>query len=93
MKYRSEVVDIFKEFCVEVKNQFGESIHILRSDNTKEYCSSQFTQYLKASGILHQFPCSYTPQQNGVAERKNQHLVETARCLLLHMNVPRRNYW
>ena len=38
-------------------------------------------------GILHQSSCAHTPQQNEVAERKNRHLVEIARTLLLHSNV------
>nr|CAN63917.1 hypothetical protein VITISV_019573 [Vitis vinifera] len=38
-------------------------------------------------GIIHQSSCAHTPQQNGVAERKNRHLVETTRTLLLHSNV------
>ena len=42
--------------------------------------------------ILHQSSCAYTPQQNGVAERKNHHLVETARTLLLHIKAPQR-FW
>ena len=40
--------------------------------------------------ILHQSSCTYTPQQNGVADCKNHHLVETARTLLLHHKVPQR---
>ena len=43
-------------------------------------------------GILHQSSCPYTPQQNGVAERKNRHLIETARTLLLHANLPTK-FW
>ena len=47
---------------------------------------------MSQDGILDQFSCAYTPQQNGVAERKNRHLVETARTLFLHSNVPFR-FW
>ncbi|RVW65791.1 Retrovirus-related Pol polyprotein from transposon RE2 [Vitis vinifera] len=41
-----------------------------------------------SSWDLHQSSCAHTPQQNGVAERKNRHLVETARTILLHSNIP-----
>ncbi|KAK2353155.1 putative mitochondrial protein [Trifolium repens] len=54
--------------------------------------SSQFQSFLASHGIIHQSSCAHTPQQNGVAERKNRHLVETARTLLLHHNVPSR-FW
>src|SRR3954466_10553246 len=43
---------------------------------------------MASNGILHQTSCPHTPQQNGVAEHKNRHLVETTRTLLLHGNVP-----
>ncbi|RVX00109.1 Retrovirus-related Pol polyprotein from transposon TNT 1-94 [Vitis vinifera] len=52
----------------------------------------QFTSFMSHHGILHQSSCAHTPQQNGVAERKNRHLVETARTLLLHSHVPFR-FW
>ena len=47
---------------------------------------------MSSHGILHQSSCAYTPQQNGVVECKNRHLVETARTLLLHHKVPQR-FW
>ena len=47
---------------------------------------------MSSHGILHQSSCAYTPQQNGVAERKNRHLVETAHTLLLHHKVSQR-FW
>ncbi|RVW25612.1 Retrovirus-related Pol polyprotein from transposon RE1 [Vitis vinifera] len=61
-------------------------------DNAREYFSAPFTSFISHHGILHQSSCAHTPQQNGVAERKNQHLVETARTILLHSNVPFR-FW
>lgn len=75
-------------FVNEIKTEFGKTIKILRSDNAKEYFSSAISSFLSAQGILHQFSCPHTPQQNDIAERKNRHLVETARTLLLHANVP-----
>ncbi|XP_025983399.1 uncharacterized protein [Glycine max] len=42
--------------------------------------------------ILHQSTCPHTPQQNGIAERKNRHLLETARSLMLNSNVP-THHW
>ena len=46
-----------------------------------------FSSFMASHGILHQSSYAYTPQQNGVAKRKNRHLVETARTLLLHHKV------
>ena len=45
---------------------------------------------MSSHGILHQSSCDYTPQHNGVAKRKNRHLAEPARTLLLHHKVPQR---
>ncbi|RVW79573.1 Retrovirus-related Pol polyprotein from transposon TNT 1-94 [Vitis vinifera] len=61
-------------------------------DNAREYFSTPFTSFMSQPGIIHQSSCAHTPQQNGVAERKNRHLVETARTLLLHNHVPFR-FW
>ena len=92
MKNRSELFTIFQTFYNEIKNQFGVSIRTLRSDNAREYLSRPFKEFMASHGILHQTSCPHTPQQNGVAERKNRHLVETTRTLLLHGNVPHR-FW
>lgn len=45
--------------------------------------------FLNEQGILHQFSCSDTPEQNGIAERKNKHLLEVARAMIFYMNVPK----
>ena len=72
----------------QIKNQFGQVIKILRSDNAKEYFSSTFSNILSSHGILHQSTCPHTPQQNGITKRKNKYLVEIARTILLRANVP-----
>ncbi|KAL1193539.1 Retrovirus-related Pol polyprotein from transposon TNT 1-94 [Cardamine amara subsp. amara] len=67
-------------------------VSVLRSDNGGEYTSNTFKAHLAKHGILHQTSCPYTPQQNGVAERKNRHLMEVARSMMFHKNMPRR-FW
>ena len=55
----------------------------LRSDRGGEYMSSEFNVYLaKRGGIKHQHTSLYTPQQKGVAQRKNRSLMEMARCMV-----------
>ncbi|CAH9120171.1 unnamed protein product [Cuscuta epithymum] len=92
MKERFELFHIFQTFCAEIQTQFGHSIKILRSDNAKEFFGASFNQFMTSRGMLHQSSCVHTPQQNGVAERKNRHLVDTARTLLLHSHTPPQ-YW
>ncbi|KAK8919208.1 hypothetical protein KSP39_PZI021074 [Platanthera zijinensis] len=76
-----------------VSQQFGGKIRVLRSDNGGEYDDrGAFGAYLADHGILHQTTCVHTSTQNGVAERKNRHLLEVARCLLLAMHLP-KSYW
>ena len=59
-------------------------------DNAREYLSHSFKICMASRDIFHQTSCAYTPQQNGVAERKNRHLVETTRTILIHGDVPQR---
>ncbi|KAJ9672937.1 hypothetical protein PVL29_026268 [Vitis rotundifolia] len=92
MKNRAELISIFQKFYAEIQTQFNISIRVLRSNNAREYFSAPFTSFMSHHGILHQSSCAHTPQQNGVAECKNRHLVETARTILLHSNVPFR-FW
>ena len=92
MKTRAKLFSIFQKFHAKIRTQFNTSIHILRSDNAKEYFSMSFSSSMSSHGIFHQSSCAYTPQQNGVAKRKNYHLVETACTLLLHHKVPQR-FW
>ncbi|RVW85251.1 Retrovirus-related Pol polyprotein from transposon RE2 [Vitis vinifera] len=91
MKEKSEVGHIFQTFNLMVQNQFNSKIQVLKSDNAKEYFTSSLSTYLQNHGIIHISSCVDTPQQNGVAERKNRHLLEVARCLMFSSNVP--NYF
>ena len=90
MKTRVALFSIFKKFHAEIRTQFNTSIHILRSDNAKEYFSMPLSPFMSSHGILHQLSCAYTCQHNGLTERKNCHLVETACTLLIHHKIPQR---
>ena len=50
-------------------------IKVIRSDNGKEYFNQVLSSFLEKEGIIHQYSCINSPQQNGVAEQKNKHLV------------------
>ena len=84
-----ELFSNFRTFFAEIHTQFHVSIQNLRSNNAKEYMSEQFQSSMLQNSILHQTSCVNTPSQNGVAERKNRHLLETARALLFQIHVPK----
>ena len=65
-----------------MEKQIGKSIKILRSDQGGEYKLGEFMKFCKFHGIVQQFTVPHTPQQNGVAERKNRTLLECARSML-----------
>ena len=65
-----------------VENQSGHKIDILRNDNGKEYVNKNLQHLCEESGIQMQHSTPYTPQQNGVAERKNGSLKEMATCMI-----------
>jgi len=92
MKRRSEFLDIYKEFSAHVKTQHKAVIKTFRCDLGGEYTSHAFKQLLSTNVTVHQSSCTDTPQQNGVAERKHRHIVETARSFLLSAHVPRQ-FW
>jgi transposase InsO family protein len=92
LKKKSEVLTHFKQYFNLVIRQHDLPIQVLRSDNGGEYNSCAFEAFCKDEGIQQQFTVSYTPQQNGVSERKNRTLVEAARAMLLTVVLP-KSYW
>lgn len=70
LKQKSEAFDAYERFKALVENEAGRKIRILRTDNGSEYTSRVFEESLKRAGIRHQLTVPYTPQQNGVSERK-----------------------
>lgn len=89
---KSEVPGILKRYVELVKNKFGRKIKVIRSDRGGEYLSTNLRKFLAEEGIQTQLTAAYSPQQNGVAERKNRTLVEMARCMLIDAGLPNQ-FW
>ena len=89
MKEKSEAGQIFKNFNTMIQTQFQTKIKVLKTDNAKKYFTSILGDYLLSQGIVHQSSCIDTLQQNGVAERKNRHLLEVVRSLMFTTRVPK----
>ena len=101
IKHKHEVLDKFKEFVNFTTNVTGRQMktlvtenHVktLRSDNGGEYGSKVFDAYLKEKGIVHETTVPYNPAQNGVSERMNRTIVETALSMLSQSNMP-MEFW
>jgi transposase InsO family protein len=91
MKHKGEVFQHFLNFKTMVEKEKGVSIKCLRSDGGGKYFSNEFIEYLKEHGIQRKYSSSYSPQHNGVVERKNMHIIETTRAMLNEKNLP--NYF
>ena len=88
LKHKSDVLDVFKYFKATVENQLNSKIKVLRTDNGGEFTFNAFKLFCSSHGIIHQFSCPHTPQQNGVAERKHRQVVEYALTMLSHSKLP-----
>jgi transposase InsO family protein len=70
-----------------VENQKKRQIKVLRSDRGGEYFS-EFSTFYEENGIIHQMTAPYTPQHNGLVERKNRTLVDMVNAMLLNAKLP-----
>ncbi|KAL5724118.1 hypothetical protein ACHQM5_007419 [Ranunculus cassubicifolius] len=92
LQEKSEAFIAFKRFKVLVENDIGATIKILRTDRGGEYNSQAFASFCEEHGIRRQLTAAYTPQQNGVSERKNRTILNMVRSMLVMGNVPKR-FW
>ncbi|GKA22724.1 retrotransposon protein, putative, ty1-copia subclass [Tanacetum coccineum] len=92
LKHKHEVFETFKVFKNEVENQLGKTIKAIRSDRGGEYISQEFKDYLKANVIVQQLIPPYTPQHNGVSERRNRTLLDMVRSMMNLTTLP-LSFW
>jgi transposase InsO family protein len=79
---KSETQEVLKKFLKRAQNEFDAKVKKISSDNTTSFKNTQVEDLLDKEGIKHEFLAPYTPQQNGVAERKNRILIEMVRTVL-----------
>lgn len=89
LREKSEVNEKVREYVALVQNKFNRKPKVIRSDRGGEYMSGDLKNYLRQMGIQTQYTAPYSPQQNGVAERKNRTLIEMARCMLTDAQLPK----
>ena len=87
-KHKSETQATVIDFANEVQRCFEKTIKAIRSDNGTEFKNYTLDEFLSDEGIKHQYSTPYTPQQNGVAERKNRTLMDVARTMLAEFKSP-----
>jgi transposase InsO family protein len=74
--------ETLKKFLRRAQNEFRLRIKKIRSDNGTKFKNSQIERFIEDEGIKHEFSSPYTPQQNGVMERKNRTLMDMTRTML-----------
>ncbi|GJQ94557.1 retrotransposon protein, putative, ty1-copia subclass [Tanacetum coccineum] len=92
LKHKHEVFETFKLFQKEVENQLGKTIKSLRSGRGGEYMSQEFLDHLKEHGIFPHRTPPYTPQHNGVSERRNRTLLDMVRSMMIQTTLP-KSFW
>ncbi|KAF5813845.1 putative RNA-directed DNA polymerase [Helianthus annuus] len=97
IKEKSESLTTFKDYKAEVEKQLDRQIKVVRSDRGGEYygrhtdvgqAPGPFYEFCKGQGIVNQYTMPGTPQQNGVAERRNRTLMNMVRSMLANTNLP-----
>lgn len=92
LQAKSKAFGIFKSFKARVEKESGKTIKSLRTDRGGEYCSKEFENFCAGQGICKELTTAYTPQQNGVSERKNRTILNMVRCLLARGGIP-KTFW
>ncbi|XP_019056627.1 PREDICTED: probable receptor-like protein kinase At5g47070 [Tarenaya hassleriana] len=94
---KSQSVNILEVFINEVERQLEKKVKVVRSDRGGEYygkynetgqCPGPFAKFLESKGICAQYTMPGTPQQNGVAERRNRTLMNMVRSMISNSSLP-----
>ncbi|GJS08333.1 putative ribonuclease H-like domain-containing protein [Tanacetum coccineum] len=89
---KDETSEILKNFIKEIENLVDKKVKIIRSDNGTEFKNKVMDDFCREIGIKGEYSVARTPQQNGVAERRNRTLIEVARTMLADFKLP-TTFW
>lgn len=92
LKAKSEAAGNIKDYVRWVETLTGRKPRVVRSDGGGEFDNAELRRFYKEEGIKPQYTTAYSPQSNGVAERKNRSITEMATCMLIDANLEKR-YW
>ena len=90
LHHKSNALSVFILFKSQIEKLLGLPIKQLQTDGGGEF--KKFSSFLASNGISHPFSCPHTHAENGIAERKHRHLVETGLTLLARASIP-LYYW
>ncbi|GKG04314.1 putative ribonuclease H-like domain-containing protein, partial [Tanacetum coccineum] len=88
LRTKDETSGLIKSFILRIENQSNQKVKVIRSDNGTEFKNHDLNCFCEEKGIERQYSAPRTPQQNGVAERRNRTLIEAARSLLADSKLP-----
>ncbi|GJV14233.1 putative ribonuclease H-like domain-containing protein [Tanacetum coccineum] len=88
LETKDETYPILKDFISLVENQLNKKVKAIRCDNGTEFKNANLIELCGEKGIKRDYSNARTPQQNGVAERKNRTLIEAARTMLADSKLP-----
>ncbi|GKC10004.1 putative ribonuclease H-like domain-containing protein, partial [Tanacetum coccineum] len=89
---KDETSEILKTFITGIENIIDLRMKVIRCDNRTEFKNRVMNQFCEMKGIKREFSFARTPQQNGVAERKNRTIIEAARTMLVDLKLP-TTFW
>jgi len=92
IREKSDVFEVFKDLCLRLQREKESQVIRIRSDHGKEFENNKFAGFCASEGISHEFSSPITPQQNGVVERKNRTLQESARAMIHAKKLP-YHFW
>ncbi|GJX16072.1 putative ribonuclease H-like domain-containing protein [Tanacetum coccineum] len=92
LRTKDETSGILKDFIRQIKNQLNQKVKTIRCDNCTKIKNRDFIEFCGSKGIKREYSNAKTPQQNGVAKRKNRTLIEAARTMLADSFLP-NTFW